>query len=129
MIVGLVFAYFSLASRTPRYIIAIPKAKAGKEITILKGSISFTKDASILNATTETTSPPKCVRYQYSADHFKSVPQCGHGAFLGNPAPVEKALRSFCDNCLPQLGHSLMSFKDVGMAAQNRCVLGAYRQP
>ena len=64
--------------------------------------------------------------HQYSADHFKSVPQRGHGAFLGNPAPVEKALRSFRDICLPQLGHSLTNFKDVGMAARNRCVLGTY---
>ena len=51
------------------------------------------------------------------------MPQRGHGAFLGNPAPVEKALSSFRDNCLRQLGHSLMSFKDVGMAAQNRVCL------
>jgi len=84
---------------------------------IFKGAISFTQDARRLIPTTKTTSPPKCARYQNSVDHFKSVPQRGHGAFLGNPAPVEKALRSLSDICLAQLGHSFTNFKDVGTAA------------
>jgi len=84
---------------------------------VFRGANNFTQDASKLIPTTKTIKPPKCAKYQKFVDHFKSVPQRGHGAFLGNPAPVENALRSFSDICSAQIGHSFNNFKDVGTAA------------
>lgn len=89
---------------------------------VLRGAISFTQDASRLRPMAKTTRPPKCATHQNPADHFKSVLHCGHGALLGNPAAVEKALSSLNDICLPQVGHCFANFKDVDTAALVRCL-------